>query len=187
MEREPKPPSQDIQVRIPGQESLLPTLETPAGVVLSTSQSVSSVAQQVASLPSSTLPTVNPEHNIAEMHVASAVLQTTLVDKAAGIRKAVPEKLIAEKAREASVVSLSGESIDQWLVRLGAYQNAANVRVLLNKTKEMGLPAYSEKIDSAAGLRIRVFAGPFPSHEAAEKAQSRIKKIGVDGTVIAKP
>lgn len=187
MEREPKPPSQDIQVRIPGQKSLLSPLEPPSGVVLSAPQSASSVARQVASQPSGTTPTENPERSVAEMHVASADLQTTSVDKSADTPKAAPEKLIVEKSRGTSAVSLSSGNVDQWLVRLGAYQNAANVRVLINKTKEMGLPAYSEKVDSAAGLRIRVFAGPFPSHEAAEKAQSRIKKIGVDGTVVAKP
>jgi DedD protein len=189
MEREPKPPSQDIQVRIPGQESPLPALEASVGVKSSTQQSISPAVQQVVSQPSVSTATAILGSNIPEMHVASPVLKNTPpVDKAVGAGKTVPEKLIAAKEKEANAASTSlNGNTEQWLVRLGAYQNAGNVRVLLNKTKEMGFPSYSEKIDSAAGLRIRVFAGPFSSRESAEKAQSKIKKIGVDGTVVAKP
>jgi DedD protein len=51
--------------------------------------------------------------------------------------------------------------------------------------KELGLPAYTEKLDSDQGVRTRVRAGPFATREAAEKAQAKIKKIGVAGTVAA--
>jgi DedD protein len=74
----------------------------------------------------------------------------------------------------------------QWVVQLGAYKEAGNVKLLLAKLKGVGVPAYTEKFDSPQGARTRVRAGPFASQEAAEKARSRIKIIGVDGPVAPK-
>ena len=69
---------------------------------------------------------------------------------------------------------------------MGAYKDAGNVKNLLAKLHEMHVPAYTEKIDADQGARTRVRAGPFTSREAAEKAQARIKKLGVNGTVAVK-
>jgi DedD protein len=69
------------------------------------------------------------------------------------------------------------------VVQLGAYKEAGNVKLLLSKLKGVGVPAYTEKYESAQGPRTRVRAGPFASQEAAEKARSRIRIIGVDGPV----
>jgi DedD protein len=72
------------------------------------------------------------------------------------------------------------------VVQLGAYKDDKNVRQLQAKLKELKLPVYTEKIESAQGARTRVRAGPFASRDAAEKAQARIEKVGVGGTVAAK-
>ena len=74
----------------------------------------------------------------------------------------------------------------KWVVQLGAYKEAGNVKQLLSKLKELGLPAYTEKMTSDQGQRTRVRAGPFASRELAEKADAKIKKIGVVGKVTAK-
>ena len=94
----------------------------------------------------------------------------------------------ADEVRAAAVLA-GGEvaASGQWIVQLGAYKELGNVKLLSAKIKEMGLPVYSEKFDSPQGAQTRVRAGPFASREAAEKAQSRIKKIiNVDGSVAAK-
>ena len=69
---------------------------------------------------------------------------------------------------------------------MGTYKDVGNVKNLLAKLQEMHIPAYTEKIDADQGARTRVRAGPFTSREAAEKAQARIKKLGVNGTVAVK-
>ncbi len=74
----------------------------------------------------------------------------------------------------------------QWVVQLGAYKEAGNVKLLLAKLKGIGVPAYTEKFESPQGPRTRVRAGPFASQDAAEKARSRIKIVGVDGPVAPK-
>jgi DedD protein len=75
---------------------------------------------------------------------------------------------------------------DQWVVQLGAYKDAGNVKLLMGKLKEMNVPAYIEKFDTPQGPRTRVRAGPFSNKDAATKAQGRIKIIGVTGPVAPK-
>lgn len=75
---------------------------------------------------------------------------------------------------------------ETWEVQLGAYSEPARVKNLLGKLKELGVPAYTEKVETPKGSRTRVRAGPFPSREAAEKAKARVKIIGVDGPVAKK-
>lgn len=70
---------------------------------------------------------------------------------------------------------------ERWLVQLGAYQDQSNVKLLQAKIKELGYPTFIEKIDTPQGARIRVRCGPFPTREAAEKAQVRLKKISAGG------
>lgn len=95
---------------------------------------------------------------------------------------------VSEEARASAALAgkPSPVTAGQWVVQLGAYQNGGNVKLLLAKIKEMNIPAYTEKTDTPQGSRIRVRAGPFASKDAAEKAQARIRKIGVDGPVAQK-
>ena len=90
------------------------------------------------------------------------------------------DKPVAKAATEAMPAA---DASGQWVVQLGAYKEAANVKLLLSKLKGVNVPAYVEKYDSPQGTRTRVRAGPFATQEAAEKARARIKIIGVDGPV----
>jgi DedD protein len=76
---------------------------------------------------------------------------------------------------------LDGGDTPKWVVQLGAYQDQGNVKLLQKKVKELALPFYTEKVDTAQGSRIRARAGPFDTREAAEQAQNRLKKIAAGG------
>jgi DedD protein len=54
---------------------------------------------------------------------------------------------------------------------------------LKSRLKESGIKAYSEKISTKEGDRFRVRVGPFATREEAEKMQSRVKKLGLNGSV----
>jgi DedD protein len=84
-----------------------------------------------------------------------------------------------------ALAALTGtESISApWTVQLGAYKEAKNVKVLVAKVKEMKLPVTTEKFESSLGPRVRVKAGPFSTRAEAEKAQARIRTIGVNGVL----
>lgn len=203
MDSEPRPAGQDIQVRIPSQEA-----EGFASRVLPGNKVLTTPLPQVGEVKSS--PAESSPAPVAEK---AGIVSPPATEKLPDVKPAPPSKSevkpevkpepvkpaeakppaakVAEKpAKPAEEIraaaALEGKSAGQWVVQLGAYQNAGNVKLLLGKIKEMNIPAYTEKTETPQGARIRVRAGPFASKDAAEKAQVRIRKIGVDGPVSQK-
>ncbi|MFY9327625.1 MAG: SPOR domain-containing protein [Georgfuchsia sp.] len=175
MDSEPKPSGQDIQIRIPSRNSSdsLTAREIPGRPMppqLPKDQQAPK-PELAAETPISMTP------DIAEKPTLPQVTNTVTEMKAGSAQK-------AEAVRAEAV--LEGKDVEQWVVKLGAYQNISNVKQLANKLKDMSLPSYTEKIDLPQGPRTRVLAGPFKSRELANKARLRIIKIGVDGQVAQK-
>jgi DedD protein len=186
MDREPRPSSQDIQVRIPSQDSAGLASRVLPGKPVATpmpAPELKPVAEPVA-------PVAEPKAEAkAKTEAVTAVVKPAAIAKPAAATTptakpaetpAIPEKKIETTEKPATDAS------GQWVVQLGAYKEAGNVKVLLSKLKGVGVPAYTEKFDSPQGPRTRVRAGPFASQEAADKARARIKIVGVDGPVAPK-
>lgn len=209
MDHEPRPANQDIQVRIPSQDAptgiaakvlpgkpaatpLPPVIETPAAEEAKPeAKSDAKPAEPPAAKPAAApiadkhaeaeKPAAKPADKPAEKAAEKPVAKPA--DKPAD--KAPADKKKADESRAAS--ALAGDAGDQqWVIQLGAYKEAGNVKLLMSKLKGMGVPAYTEKFDSPQGPRTRVRAGPFASKEAAEKAKVKVKVIGVDGPVAQK-
>lgn len=222
MDQEPKPITQDIQIRIPSQEPgsgsfisrIKPTPAAPAPTPLPAeppaipAQATTPVTPTTAenetkpaasSTPGPAKPTTKTEE---KTEVAKPNTQATILAQTAAVEKPVEAKTeprpdtkaaakTAEKGEktEKTAASLTQESAratallndERWIVQLGAYQDQANIKLLQGKIKELGYPVFTEKVDTANGSRIRVRCGPFPSREAAEKAQARLKKIAAGG------
>jgi len=176
MDREPRPLSQDIQVRIPSQDST-----GLAARVLPGKSAASSMPAPEPKPKSVAEPVVEqqPAGPAAPVPSAKPVEKPATPEK----KTETAEKPVAKMVEDAKPAA---DASGQWVVRLGAYQEAGNVKLLLAKLKGIGVPAYTEKFDSPQGPRTRVRAGPFASQDAAEKARSRIKIIGVDGSVAPK-
>lgn len=176
MDREPRPLSQDIQVRIPSQDSTgLAAKVLPGKPEATPMPAPEPVAEQKAD------PKAKPEPVAALPSAAPAVT------KSAGPAVAKPaEKPAKPEKKNETAEQLATDASGQWVVQLGAYKEAGNVKLLLAKLKGVGVPAYTEKFDSPQGPRTRVRAGPFAGQDAAEKARSRIRIIGVDGPVAPK-
>lgn len=208
MDHEPRPPVQDIQVRIPSQDAgggfasrILPP--KPAATPLPPAASVAEAkpapepkaeAKPAAKSEPKAESKPEPKAEPPKAAVGAAVPPTAKpaekhaekpADKPAPKVQDKPAEKNAEEARAASAL-MGGGAAEQWVVQLGAYKEAGNVKLLLSKLKEMGVPAYTEKFDSPQGPRTRVRAGPFASKEAAEKAKTKAKIIGVDGPVAPK-
>lgn len=195
MDREPRQPAQDVQVRIPSQDGggfasrILPSKPTTTPLPPAEPEPKVPTAARLEAKPS------EPIKEIATLVAPAsdkpaAKLGDKVADKVADKR---PEKSIdkptSAKADEAkAIAALSGATAtsDQWVVQLGAYKEAGNIKILLAKLKQMGVPAYTENFESPQGARTRVRAGPFSSREAAEKAKVKIRVIGVDGPVAPK-
>lgn len=208
MDHEPRPASQDIQVVIPAQDS-------PSGVaarLLPGKPAAAPLPPPLAVTPP--VAPAQPEtgtQKTAKTETAAAAEAAALAAKAlAGTAKA-PDKLvgksekpIAPKPADLATASKPTEkfaakpvepkaeeartnaSATEWVVQLGAYKEAGNVKLLLSKLKGMGVTAYTEKFDSPQGPRTRVRAGPFATREAAERARAKAKIVGVDGPVAPK-
>lgn len=196
MDREPRPGGPEIQVQIPSQTARMPAKNdgaksgepTPApnaAVTNPNTKADNQSAQRPTASKSDPKPDVAPAtasapeaRTMPELPPPSKTPPTTGAKPA---EKSDPRALAAlgEKAPAAG-------AHDQWVVQLGAYRDSGNVKVLVGKIKEMGIPVYTEKLDSPQGPRTRVRAGPFPDRDAATRAQSRIKAIGVNGPVAQK-
>ncbi len=202
MDQEPKPLTQDIQIRIPSQEPgsnsfisrIKPnqTAPTPTPLPAETkippaaSPSVATATDTEAKTKTKALPPAEskPEPPKPITVAAPAPGKTPEVKAPA---KPAEKPAAAQNAESKS--SAPRTSDEHWIVQLGAYQDQGNVKLLQGKIKELGYPVFTEKVDTPQGSRVRVRCGPFSSREAAEKAQGRLKKIGAGspfGGIVAK-
>jgi DedD protein len=191
MDREPRPLNQDIQVRIPSQDSTgfaskllpgkpatpLPPPEPkpvePKAEAQVKPEVAPPVSAKLAAKPSMEAPVKPAEKPAAqEKKVETAETPASQGKKSEAVENPVP----------ADATDAAG----QWIIQLGAYRDAGKVKNLMSKLKGINVPAYTEKVDTPQGPLTRVRAGPFASQEAAEKARGRVKIIGVDGPVAPK-
>jgi DedD protein len=192
MDREPRPLTQDIQVRIPSQDSAGLAAKVLPGKPVATPMPAPEpkpLAEQAAKPSPEPVPAKPASPPLAAPAPAAAPVQKPAEKPATPEKKAAPAEKPAAKPVEAKPVAESrpaSEASGEWVVQLGAYKEAGNVKLLLAKLKGVNVPAYTEKFESPQGPRTRVRAGPFASQEAAEKARARIKIIGVDGPVAQK-
>ena len=206
MDEEPKQQVQDVQIRIPGQDQapFAPNLK-PANAE---KKDDGVPAQQV---PSSA-PPAKPAEKVVEKSpekipekVVEKALEKSQEKPAPAVK--TPEKASpkpTEKAAERPVngsdaqraaAILGGKAVDnsapaagngQFVILIGAFANQANVKQLQTKIGELGIRVFTEPLDTPAGRKTRVRAGPFPSQAEAQKALEKIKRIGVNGVVAGK-
>lgn len=182
MDRQPRPTGQDIQVRIPSQDStgfaskVLPGKPAATPMPAPKPAVVAEPREDSSKKPEPAVATAVPAAKVAAQKASS--LDSTPEKKSGPVEKPAVRASAGSKPK--------GTNSEQWVVQLGAYRELGNVKTLLAKLKGLGVPAYTEKYVSPQGPRTRVRAGPFNSKQSAEKARTRIKIIGVDGPVAQK-
>ncbi len=174
MDHEPRQPAQDVQVRIPSQDGsaiasrLLPNKAVPTPLPPSPPDSAPEGKPEVA-------PDAKP---LLEPKPAAAIPRD---DKPT---EKPAEKPVSKADEARARAALAGqEAGDSWLVLIGAYKDAANVKQLTAKLKQVGVPVFTEHFDSPQGPRTRVRAGPFKTRLAAEQALAKMKKVGIGGPI----
>ncbi|MCC7310848.1 MAG: SPOR domain-containing protein [Sulfuritalea sp.] len=182
MDREPRPLNQDIQVRIPSQDS------------------TGFASKLLPGKPATPMPAPEPKpvERMADTQAkpeAAPATSTAVPAPAKPVAQAAPPAKPAEKtpiqdkkpeAAEKPAPRANADGAGQWVIQLGAFRDAGKVNNLVSKLKGINVPAYTEKTETPQGPLVRVRAGPFASQEAAEKARGRVKIIGVDGPVAPK-
>jgi DedD protein len=191
MDREPRPLSQDIQVRIPSQDStgfatkLLPGKPAATPMPAPEPKPVDQKAETQAK------PEAAPAAPTAVPAPAKPAAQASVAPPAKPAEKPPvqdkkPEAAEKPAPKTAADAKPATDAAGQWVIQLGAYKEAGKVKNLMSKLKGINVPAYTEKIETPQGSLTRVRAGPFASQEAAEKSRGRLKIIGVDGPVAPK-
>jgi DedD protein len=179
LEREPRPVSQSIEIRIPSQETA-PPLVAPAPP-----KEAGTVSRPPAALSSAIAP-------------PGAAAPATPKEKPdgvqAGVAPAPPEP--AREARSAAPESRDGtkataenrawETSGAYVVQVGAFSSAENAKQLKDRLSANGIQAYTEAVATAKGKQVRVRAGPFPTREAAEQTLAKLERLGLNG-IIASP
>jgi DedD protein len=204
MDEEPKQQVQDVQIRIPGQDQ---TPFNPKALAAKPPVALSSAEKPVLPVKPDVVqvektPEKSPEkatekkvEKPVEKSAEKAVAKPPekLAEKPASTPPAKAAKAPVEETQRAAAI-LGGKPAEappasgggQYLILIGAFANAANVKQLQSKIGELGIKTFTEPLDSPQGKKTRVRAGPFPNREAADKALDRMKRIGVSGVVAAK-
>lgn len=197
-ETQPRPIPVDIPIQIPSRDGAAPLAmpaSRPAALVAAASAAApapaAKVAPPAASLPAASAePRVEPTRTTAPAKPAPAPtpapvpvpIETAPTPKApASAPKAAAS---APKAAEPAVRP-GTEAPGRFVVQVGAFAEAAAVREARGKLEKLGLPSYTQAVQTASGTRTRVRLGPFGTREEADKAAAKAKTAGLAGTVLA--
>ncbi|MCI1015682.1 SPOR domain-containing protein [Herbaspirillum sp. C7C2] len=72
----------------------------------------------------------------------------------------------------------------KFVIQVAALATQDKVNELRNKLNAAGIHSYTQKIATQAGERTRIRVGPFGSRDEAERMGSRIKKLGLNATIV---
>lgn len=200
MDHEPKPLTQDIQIRIPSQDAKdasKPVANRPADREsdTKTKSAPEPAPAPVPDAPKASLTPAEPE-TAREAPPPPAKPDVKPVPKLEPKPDVKSEPKAAAKGgdkteRQAMVEAiLSGneppQPSGQFIVQLGAFGDPANVGKVRTRVKAAGFNSYTETVTGPKGKQTRVRAGPFVSREAAEQAAAKLKHAGLPGVVAPK-
>ena len=198
MDDEPKQQVQDVQIRIPGQDQtpFVPKVdkpapapaavaETPQNEVVPEKPEAAKESPPVVVKPVETPPVSKPAEKATEKPAEKKTEKP--VEKPAKASESEQQRAAAILGGKSADAPAANSGSGQYLILIGAFANQGNVKVLQTKIGELGIKVITEPLDSPDGKKTRVRAGPFLNRAAADKALEKIKKIGVNGVVAAKP
>jgi DedD protein len=77
--------------------------------------------------------------------------------------------------------------LEGFAVQVGAFRDEAKLKAARDKLAASGVVHDTERLESPGGALTRLRAGPFPTREAAEGAQAKLKRSGLEGKVVPLP
>lgn len=181
LDTDPKPTSTEVNIQIPSPDAKM----APPG-----KQEKMAEAKTVAKAEPA------KEEKAAEAPVAAPVPEERPAPKATEKvpekdaaekvpEKKAPEKKAAEKASEAAADKPVKPKPGTFYIQVAALAEAEKARAVQEKIAAAGVRAYTVIVTSGGVKMTRVRAGPFATHEEAERARSQLVLIGLDGKVAA--
>lgn len=202
MDLEPRPVSSTLSVDIPGKDApkmdprtiFVPPVKPdadgpkPAAAVPPTSQNTT--VTEPKPLPPVAADT--SKANIAKAADASSKsgvsAEPAKAGKATEVAVAKPVAPAAAKSAVEAPAKAAGDGDraaailknEVFFFQLGAFSNPDNAKSVQQKAGQAGVKSAAETVDVKGVGQTRVVAGPFNSREAAEKARTRLKEVGID-------
>ena len=90
-----------------------------------------------------------------------------------------------EIAQLADAAQARAKGEGRYLLQVGAYANESGAATAVERVQATGLRAFTEKIKTDRGDRVRVRVGPFTSRDAAEQARTQLQAAGVQAAMIS--
>ena len=173
LDRSPRTPKQDIDIKIPPAPAQTDPPPIAAAPPPATSQPPSTApAQSTATPPAESTSTADlPSPSAAE---APAPVPATPAQPPESKPAAQPKPPQQPASRAADSKPDNGEG---FVIQIGVFSDPKNAKQLLQKLRTEKVPAYSEAMKSGQGERTRVRAGPYASVEAAEKGRDRLHSL----------
>ncbi|WP_343588143.1 SPOR domain-containing protein, partial [Herbaspirillum sp.] len=72
----------------------------------------------------------------------------------------------------------------KFVIQVAALATQDKINELRSKLSSAGIHSFTQKIATQAGDRTRIRVGPFASRDEAEKMGARIKKLGLNATIV---
>lgn len=176
LDSEPRKPVQEVQVEIQPREPsrVEPQAQPEAGA---TSSGATPVAEAAPAKPEAAPAKTDPEPAKPQASEAKAPEISS---------KSKPAVAAAKPVAAAPKASTEGVSPERpFAVQIGAFASDKGAQEQLARARKTGLKAYTERIETSKGTRVRVRVGPFKTREEAEKARVRLKAAGIDSAIIA--
>jgi len=199
LEREPPPLPDNVDVRIPPVEGTKFEPKFPAGS--DGKKSGNKAAEKPAEIPAITEPS-GAQAAISGVIAAPPVpapapTVAAVAPKAAAAEVKPPvvapkeaEKPVAKAPEKPAEKAAAKESTPadrksgQHVVQVIAVREPAAAKQIYDKAKGLKFPVYTEKIDVAGGVVIRVRVGPYATTQQAESARAKLAQAGFEAKVL---
>lgn len=171
-------PQQDIDISIPSQEGVehrLPVEEEAVELPLADSS-------EPEPLPADDVPELAPAPAApqAPAKTETRSQESKVVEPKPAASKPAAPNPIETKPKPAAVSTASS-----FAVQIGVFSEADNVKQLQAKLSLLGVESYTETVQTSAGQKIRLRAGPYPDRAAADKVLVRLKSADIPGMVVS--
>ncbi len=181
LDSEPRKPVQEVQVEIqPREPGRIAEPQNPPAVEANSDGAAAGNQTVVEAQPAEAAP-AKPEAAPAKPEPAEAK-PPEITSKSKPAASIAADKPAAVAPKE----SANGAAPEHpFAVQIGAFASDKGAKEQLARARKTGLKAYTERIKTPKGERIRVRVGPFKTREEAEKARARLKAAGIDSAIIA--
>jgi DedD protein len=212
LDSEPARPTSDVAIVIPSRDTPLPARVVGAAVVRGTVEGTEPAARDGAARAADAKPVdakgidakgADSKSGDAKGTDAKSADSKTTDAKSADPKPADPKPADAkpadakptkaeprkdgkdEIAQLADAAQARARGEGRYLLQVGAYANESGAASAVDRVQATGLRAFTEKIKTDRGDRLRVRVGPFTSRDAAEQARTQLQAAGVQAAMIS--